>query len=81
MPQLTINGQVCEFEPGQNILQVALDAGIEVPHYCWHPSLSVVANCRICLGEVWAPNPRNEGKLEPLPKLVPPVRRRRPKVR
>ena len=71
MPQLTINGQVCEFEPGQNILQVALYAGIEVPHYCWHPSLSVVANCRICLGEVWAPNPRNEGKLEPLPKLVP----------
>jgi len=71
MPQLTINGQVCEFEPGQNILQVALDAGIEVPHYCWHPSLSVVANCRICLAEVWAPNPRNEGKLEPLPKLVP----------
>jgi NADH-quinone oxidoreductase subunit G len=71
MPQLTINGQVCEFEPGQNILQVALDAGIEVPHYCWHPSLSVVANCRICLAEVWAPNPRNEGRLEPLPKLVP----------
>jgi NADH-quinone oxidoreductase subunit G len=71
MPQLTINGQICEFESGQNILQVALDAGIEVPHYCWHPSLSVVANCRICLAEVWAPNPRNEGKLEPMPKLVP----------
>ena len=30
----------------------------------------MVANCRICLGEVWAPNPRS-GKLEPFPKLVP----------
>jgi rhodanese-related sulfurtransferase len=31
----------------------------------------VVANCRICLAEVWAPNPRNENKLEPIPKLLP----------
>ncbi|MFK7960758.1 MAG: molybdopterin-dependent oxidoreductase [Phycisphaerales bacterium] len=71
MPELTLNGRTCSFESGQNILQVALDNGIEVPHYCWHPSLSVVANCRICLAEVWAPNPRNGGKLEPMPKLVP----------
>ncbi len=71
MPTITINGKPCTFTPGQNILQVALDHEIEVPHYCYHPGLSVVANCRICLAEVWAPNPRNENRLEPIPKLMP----------
>ncbi|MEY4822130.1 MAG: putative NADH-quinone oxidoreductase subunit, partial [Planctomycetota bacterium] len=66
----TINGKKHAFKPGQTILQAALDQGVEVPHYCYHPGLSVVANCRICLGEVWAPNPRT-GKLEAFPKLVP----------
>jgi len=71
MPSITIDGKTCEFEKGQNVLQIALENGIEIPHYCWHPALSVVANCRICLAEVWAPNPRNDGKLEPIPKLLP----------
>ena len=71
MPRITINGRPAEFDDGQSILEVALAQEQEIPHYCWHPGLSVVANCRICLAEVWAPNPRNEGKLEPMPKLVP----------
>ncbi|MEM1213076.1 MAG: 2Fe-2S iron-sulfur cluster-binding protein, partial [Planctomycetota bacterium] len=71
MPTCTINGQTCSFEGRPNILQVALDHGIEIPHYCYHEGLSVVASCRICLAEVSAPNPRNEGKLELIPKLVP----------
>ena len=70
MPELTINGKKHSFKPGQTIIQAALDHEVEIPHYCYHPGLSVVANCRICLGEVWAPNPRS-GKLEPFPKLVP----------
>lgn len=71
MPKITIDGKDCEFEPGQLILQVALDNDLEIPYYCYHPGLSVVANCRICLAEVWAPNPRNDNKLEPIPKLLP----------
>ncbi len=71
MPSITINGTRCEFEQGQMVLQVALDNEIEIPHYCYHPGLSIVANCRICLAEVWAPNPRNDNKLEPIPKLLP----------
>ena len=70
MPELTINGKKYPFKPGQSILQAALDQDVEVPHYCYHPGLSVVANCRICLGEVWQPNAKT-GKLEPFPKLVP----------
>ncbi len=71
MPTLTINGQTCEFEGKKSILEVALENQVEVPHYCYHPGLSVVASCRICLAEVAAPNPRNEGKVELIPKLVP----------
>ncbi len=71
MPTITIDGKPLEFEQGQSILDVAHNNEMEIPHYCYHPSLSVVASCRICLAEVWAPNPRNDNKLEPMPKLLP----------
>ncbi len=65
MPTITINGRRCEFTPGQMILQAANAAGVQVPQYCYHDALSIVASCRICLGEIWAPNPRNNNALEP----------------
>jgi NADH-quinone oxidoreductase subunit G len=71
MPTCKINGKTCEFEQGDSILKVAWMNGIEIPHYCYHPGLSVPASCRICLVEVWAPNPRKDGKLEAIPKLLP----------
>ncbi len=71
MPKLTIDGRECSWEGKKSILQVALDNQVPIPHYCYHPGMSVVASCRICLAEVAAPNPRNEGKVELIPKLVP----------
>jgi NADH-quinone oxidoreductase subunit G len=71
MPQLTIDGRTCSWDGKKSILQVALDNQIEIPHYCYHPGMSVVASCRICLAEVAAPNPRNDNKVELIPKLVP----------
>ncbi len=73
MPQITINGVVREFKPGQMILQVANAGGVDIPQYCYHDGLSIVASCRICLAEVWAPNPRNNNTLEPMMggKLMP----------
>ena len=71
MPQITVDGQVCHFEGQKKVLQVAIDNGIEIPHYCYHPELSVVASCRICLAEIAAPNPRNDNKVELMPKLMP----------
>lgn len=67
MPQITINGKAFEFEKGERILQVALRNDVTIPHYCYHPSMSIPANCRICLAEVWAPN--RAGKLEAMPQL------------
>lgn len=71
MAMITINGTPCEFTAGQTVLQVATEHGIDIPHYCFHEGLSIVASCRICLAEVWAPNPRHDDALEPIPKLLP----------
>lgn len=52
MPTFLLDGKEIEFTPGQTIIEAAKAAGIEIPHFCWHPSLSVAGNCRICLVEV-----------------------------
>ena len=71
MPTITIDGRACDFKEGETIIQVANRNAIEIPQYCYHDGLSIVASCRICLAEVWAPNPRKDNKLEPIPKLLP----------
>jgi len=59
MPNINIDGNIIDFKPGQTIIEAARDHGITIPHFCWHPKLSVSGNCRICLVEV-----------EKMPKLV-----------
>ncbi|HEX6985302.1 MAG TPA: molybdopterin-dependent oxidoreductase [Planctomycetaceae bacterium] len=72
-PKLTVrvNGRevgIAEHER-LNAIQAAQRAGVEVPHYCWHPALSVVASCRMCLVEVGQTQP--DGSVAMQPKLVP----------
>lgn len=57
---LTIDGQVVEVPKGTMLIEAAKQAGILVPHYCYHPSLPSPAVCRMCLVQV-----------EKLPKMVP----------
>jgi NADH-quinone oxidoreductase subunit G len=57
MPKLTIDGKTVEAPKGTTIIQAARAAGIEVPHYCWHPGLSVAGNCRVCLVEIEGQGP------------------------
>lgn len=52
MPTLTINGMTVEVPQGTTILNAAKEVGVEIPHYCYHPKLSVAGNCRMCLVEV-----------------------------
>jgi NADH-quinone oxidoreductase subunit G len=73
------------FESGDTVLRAAHRAGIDIPHYCWHPGLSVAANCRMCLVELLPPPGRQAMLLDVLrwdeesqayvkerkPKLVP----------
>ena len=37
---------------GKNIVDAARDAGIDIPHYCYHPHLSIAGNCRMCQVEI-----------------------------
>src|SRR6187549_3669098 len=52
-----------------NLVQAALKGGVFIPHYCWHPSLSVVASCRMCLVEVGEKKP--DGTVSMQPRVVP----------
>lgn len=54
MGSVSVNGRTVEIGDHErlNAIQAALRAGVEIPHYCWHPSLTVVASCRMCLVEV-----------------------------
>lgn len=59
MPTITIDDKQLPIEGKQTVMQVALANGIPIPHFCWHPRLSIAGNCRICLVEI-----------EKLPKLA-----------
>jgi NADH-quinone oxidoreductase subunit G len=52
-----------------NLIQAAQKAGVLIPHYCWHPALTVVASCRMCLVEVGERKP--DGTISMQPKVVP----------
>ncbi|MFI5264828.1 MAG: 2Fe-2S iron-sulfur cluster-binding protein [Candidatus Kapaibacterium sp.] len=52
MPKVTIDGKEYEAKQGQTVIQVALENGIDIPHFCWHPALTVAGNCRMCLVDV-----------------------------
>jgi NADH-quinone oxidoreductase subunit G len=55
---LTIDGQQVTVEKGKTVLQAAIEAGISVPYYCFHPGLTVDGSCRVCIV-----------KIEKMPKL------------
>ncbi|TAN36941.1 MAG: 2Fe-2S iron-sulfur cluster binding domain-containing protein [Verrucomicrobia bacterium] len=52
---LTIDGRAVRAVPGTNLIEAARLAGIEIPHFCYHPQLPIAGNCRMCLVEVGLP--------------------------
>ncbi|MDQ6996226.1 MAG: 2Fe-2S iron-sulfur cluster-binding protein, partial [Mariprofundus sp.] len=52
MTSLFINEQEVEVTPGTSILEACRENGVDVPYFCYHPELSVAANCRMCLVEI-----------------------------
>jgi NADH-quinone oxidoreductase subunit G len=63
---IEINGISLEAEAGDMLIDVADQAGIVIPRFCYHKKLSVAANCRMCLVEV-------EKAPKPLPACATPV--------
>jgi len=55
---LTIDGRQVTVQKGKTVLQAAIESGISVPYYCYHPGIGVDGSCRVCIF-----------KIEKMPKL------------
>lgn len=55
---LTIDGRSVTVEKGKTVLQAAIESGIKIPYYCYHPGLGIDGSCRVCIV-----------KIEKMPKL------------
>src|SRR5215213_11473297 len=70
MATVHVNGRAVEIGTERlNLIQAADKAGVFIPHYCWHPALTVVASCRMCLVEVGEKKP--DGTVAMQPRVVP----------
>jgi len=49
---LTINQKPVTVPAGSTIIQAAIQSGVQVPHFCWHPGLSIAGVCRFCMVRV-----------------------------
>ncbi|MGH7832986.1 MAG: 2Fe-2S iron-sulfur cluster-binding protein, partial [Candidatus Binatia bacterium] len=50
--KITIDGREITTAKGKTVILAAAEAGIAIPHYCYHPKLSIAGNCRMCLVEI-----------------------------
>nr|HMM24798.1 2Fe-2S iron-sulfur cluster-binding protein [Pseudoxanthomonas mexicana] len=64
--KIDIDGRALEVDSGDTIMDAANQAGIPIPHFCYHKKLSIAANCRMCLVQV-------EKAPKPLPACATPV--------
>lgn len=60
---ITIDGRAYEVEAGENILQICLDRGLLIPHFCYHEALGPVGACRLCAASI-APSADKPGRLD-----------------
>src|SRR6188508_1576997 len=49
---LTIDGRQLAVEKGKTVLQAAIEHGIKVPYYCYHPGLGIDGSCRVCIVKI-----------------------------
>ena len=66
MINIEIDGKQIQTENGSTVIEAAHQAGITIPHFCYHKKLSIAANCRMCLVQV-------EKAPKPLPACATPV--------
>ncbi len=66
MVEIELDGKQMEVAEGATIMDAANQAGIYIPHFCYHRKLTIAANCRMCLVEV-------EKAPKPLPACATPV--------
>jgi len=50
--KIIIDGKEIATTKGKTVIQAAAEVGIAIPHYCYHPKLTIAGNCRMCLVEI-----------------------------
>ena len=48
MPTIFVDGQELQVNDGENILEACLNAGLDLPYFCWHPAMGSIGSCRQC---------------------------------
>ncbi|RLJ63474.1 NADH-quinone oxidoreductase subunit NuoG [Sulfurisoma sediminicola] len=66
MLELELDGKQLSVPEGSTVIEAAHQAGVYIPHFCYHKKLSIAANCRMCLVQV-------EKAPKPLPACATPV--------
>jgi len=52
MPKIVIDGKTVEAQDGLTVLKAAAAAGVDIPHFCYHPAFVPEGSCRLCLVEI-----------------------------
>lgn len=52
MVKIKIDGVEYEVDEKKNLIDATKEVGVEIPYFCYHPALSIVGMCRMCLIEI-----------------------------
>ena len=63
--KISVDGQEIPAQPGQMIIQAAMDAGLYIPYLCYYPGMKPFGACRMCV--VTAEAPGRDGSYRALP--------------
>ena len=55
----TLNGKEVDAPEGENLIEACSNAGVDIPHFCYHNRMNPVGMCRICLLYT-SPSPRDK---------------------
>lgn len=63
MPTIFVDGQELEVKNGENVLEAFLNAGLDLPYFCWHPAMGSIGSCRQCAVLQYQNEEDTEGKI------------------
>lgn len=63
MPTIYIDNKPYEVKAGKNLLEACLAQGVDIPYFCWHPSLGSVGACRQCAVKLFKDENDTQGRL------------------
>lgn len=64
MPTVIIDGTEYHVREGRNLLEAALDNGLDLPYFCWHPAMGSVGACRLCAVRVYKDANDTKGRIQ-----------------